>query len=111
MVRTIIYGPVTSEDIEAAAFLADIEPTSFITDPWTCVPEDVEWMGVQVFKPEEKLGELAVHNLQARMTIYADAAIIKGENAHLSKWARLSKLKVYEIPMRATPGQRKRAGR
>lgn len=94
--RVIISGPVTPEHLEDAELLADIVPTSFITNgrstPPACgLPTEVH--PICQLQPRETSTIARDYTLVQN----GDALICVGYNPHLVDLARTYDLAVYEV--------------
>lgn len=94
--RVIISGPVTQDHLDDADLLADIAPTSFVTNglstPPACGLETEVWP-VCMMQPE------ATRIIARDYTLCqnADALVCVGDNPHLVDLARSYDLPVYEV--------------
>ncbi len=94
--RTILSGPVTQAHIDDADLMADIVPTSYVTNGLSEPPKNsklpVEVFPICMMQPEYS-------RVQARdytLTLNADALICVGDNPHLVTLAKKYDLLVYE---------------
>lgn len=94
--RTIISGHVTAAHIEDAELMADITPTSFVTNGRSTPPAcglDTEVYLVCDKQPKES----SVIARDYTLVQNADALICVGHNPHLVDLARSYDLPVYEV--------------
>ena len=95
--RTIISGPVTQEHLDDADLLADIVPTSFVTNGLSTPPAHTglttEVLPICMKQPEHSRVQARDYSLVQN----ADALICVGENEHLVELARSYDLPVYEV--------------
>ena len=94
--RTIISGVVTPEHLEDADIMADIVPTSFVTNGRSTPPAcglPVHAIPVCPMQPVETSTRARDYTLVQN----ADALICVGSNPHLVELARSYDLPVYEV--------------
>lgn len=95
--RTIISGPVTQEHLDDADLLADIVPTSFVTNGLSHPPKNsglpTEVIPICMKQPEYSRVQARDYSLVQA----ADALICVGDNPHLVELARSYDLPVYEV--------------
>lgn len=94
--RVILSGPVTQDHLDDADLLADIAPTSFVTNGLSTPPAcglPVEVWPVCPMQPE------ATRVIARDYTLCqnADALVCVGDNPHLVELARSYDLPVYEV--------------
>ena len=95
--RTIISGPVTQNHLDDADLLADIAPTSFVTNGLSAPPAKTglptEVYPICPMQPKETSHIARDYTLVQN----ADALICVGHNPHLVELARTYDLPVYEV--------------
>ena len=94
--RVIISGPVTQDHLDDADLLADIAPTSFVTNGLSTPPAcglPTEVWPVCLMQPD------ATRVIARDYTLCqnADALVCVGHNPHLVELARSYDLPVYEV--------------
>ena len=95
--RVIISGPVTQDHLDDADLLADIAPTSFVTNGLSAPPVETglptEVYPICMMQPE------ATRVIARDYTLCqnADALVCVGHNPHLVDLARTYDLVVYEV--------------
>lgn len=94
--KTILSGRVSTADINDAAFMAGIDPTSFLTNGLSHPPAASKLPHV-VHPIDKMLPEGGEARINYVMCQHADALICAGGNEHLLRVARQYKLVIYEI--------------
>ena len=95
--RTIIFGPVTAQDIEDADLLAGIVPTCYVTNGLSIPPAMPKALFTEVNFICPMLPELGERQRNYTMVLRADALICSGSNEHLLKVARQYGLLIHEV--------------
>lgn len=94
--RTIIHGPVTQDHLDDADLLADITPTSFVTNGLSTSPACGLYTEVWPICPMQPK-ETSTLARDYTLVQNADALICVGHNPHLVDLARSYALAVYEV--------------
>ena len=93
--KTIISGPVTTQDIADADLMAGIVPTRYITNGKSTPPASNLTTEVMPICP--MLPDAGEHQRNYTMCPQADALIVSGGNEHLVQCAKRYNLPVYEV--------------
>ena len=94
--RVIISGPVTQDHLDDADLLADITPTSFVTNGLSTPPAcglSTEVLPICPMQPKDT----SIIARDYSLVQNADALVCVGDNPHLVDLARTYDLVVYEV--------------